>query len=233
MISDKKIREHILNTYTYLRLGMSGISITFPLVLWWVGLFFGVNFQDSISSYYHTPMRDVFVGSMIAIGSFLWFYQGFTKKENFALNCAGILAIVVAVTPTSFVEKAGQVKCETFTTLPVHWISETTASYIHGSGALLFFLAITYVCIFTSHKTLEAVNDLGRRKFYQNIYYFLGAGMIVFPLSSALLLHFLKEANSVIYFVELAAVWVFSSYWIVKTIEINESQIIRKSLDME
>jgi hypothetical protein len=233
MISDKKIRDHILNTYTYLRLGMAGISIFFPLVLWWVGLSFGVNFQDSISSYYHTPMRDVFVGSMIAIGSFLWFYQGFTKKENFALNCAGILAIVVALSPTAFVQKAGQVKCETFTTLPMHGISETTASYIHGISAMLFFVAIAYVCIFTSYETLKAVNNPLRRQSYQNLYYFLGAGMIVFPVCSALLLHFLNETNSIIYFVELAAVWVFSAYWIVKTKEINESQIIRKSLDME
>jgi hypothetical protein len=51
--------------------------------------------------------------------------------------------------------------------------------------------------------------------------------MIIFPLSSALLLHFLKETNSIIYFVELVAVWAFSAYWIVKTKEINESQIAK------
>ena len=56
--------------------------------------------------------------------------------------------------------------------------------------------------------------------------------MIVFPIVSALLLHFMKETNSLIYFVELVAVWVFSAYWLVKTREINESQIIRKSLNM-
>lgn len=232
MNSDETVREHVLNTYTYLRLGMAGISIIFPLVLWWVGLIFDVNFQASISSYYHTPMRDIFVGSLITIGSFLLFYQGITKKENFALNCAGILAVVVALTPTAFKKGVGQVKCETFTTFPMRGISEATASYIHGTSATLFFIAIAYVCIFTSHGTLKYIVDPRRRKFYQKIYYFLGAGMIAFPIASVLLLHFLKETNSIAYFVELAAVWVFSAYWLVKTKEINESQIIKKSLNM-
>jgi hypothetical protein len=232
MNSNKNIREHILDTYTYLRLGMAGISIIFPLVLWWVGLVFGVKFQASISTYYHTPMRDIFVGSMIAIGVFLWFYQGVTKQENFALNCAGILAIVVALTPTAFLEKDGQVKCETFTTFPMRGISETTASYIHGISAILFFGAIAFVCIFTSYKTLEEITSPARKNFYKKIYKFLGAGMIISPVSSALLLLFWEETNNIIYFIELVAVWSFSAYWIVKTIEINESQIDKKSLGM-
>jgi hypothetical protein len=56
--------------------------------------------------------------------------------------------------------------------------------------------------------------------------------MIIFPVSSALLLLFWKETSNVIYFVELVGVWAFSAYWIVKTKEINESQITRKSLSM-
>jgi hypothetical protein len=231
-MNSDKIREHILNTYTYLRIGMAGISIIFPLLLWWVGLIFGVPFQASISSYYHTPMRDIFVGSLITIGAFLWFYQGITKKENFALNCAGILAIVVALNPTAFVDKGGQIKCATFTILPIYGLSETTVSYVHGISAMLFFIMISYVSIATSGETLKEIKDQARKKNYKKIYLFLGVGMIVFPLSSALLLHFLKETNNIIYFVELVAVWAFSAYWIVKTKEINESQIVKKSLGM-
>jgi hypothetical protein len=221
MNSNQEIRKHILDTYTYLRLGMAGISIIFPLVLWWGGTAFGVPFQTSISSYYHTSMRDIFVGSMITLGSFLLFYQGITKKENFALNCAGILAAIVALTPTELTKAAGQVKCETFI---MRSINEITASYVHGVSAMLFFFAIAYVCIATSKTEINHK--------YQNIYNFLGAGMIIFPIASALLLHFFKETSSLIYFVELAAVVVFSAYWIVKTKEINESQIVRKSLNM-
>jgi hypothetical protein len=226
--SKNKLPKHVLDTYTYLRLGMAGISIIFPLFLWWVGLIFDVKFQASISSYYHTPMRDIFVGSLIAIGAFLWFYQGIPKIENFALNCAGILAIVVALTPTKFLNVDGQVKCATFTTLPIRGISETTASYVHGTSAILFFAAIAFVCIFTSGETLKEISDPARKKFYKTLYNFLGAGMIISPLISALLLLFWNQTSNIIYFVELVAVWAFSAYWIVKTKEINESQMLRK-----
>ena len=57
--------------------------------------------------------------------------------------------------------------------------------------------------------------------------------MIVSPVLSALFLLFWKETSNIIYFVELAAVWSFSAYWIAKTIEINESQIYKKSLGMD
>jgi hypothetical protein len=97
---------------------------------------------------------------------------------------------------------------------------------------VLFFIAIAFVCIFTSGTTLEAISNSARKRFYRNIYNFLGAGMIISPLISALLLIFWKETSNIIYFVELIAVWAFSAYWIVKTIEISESQIDRKSLGM-
>jgi hypothetical protein len=210
MNSNQEIRKHILDTYTYLRLGMAGIGIIFPLFLWWGGLFFGVKFQASISTYYHTPMRDIFVGSMIAIGAFLWFYQGITKRENFALNCAGILAIVFALSPTAFLEKDGQIKCETFTTSPLHGISEATASYVHGTSAMLFFFAIAYVCIFTSKTVINQK--------YQKIYNLLGAGMIIFPVSSALLLLFLKERQ-------------FKSE--VQQVLMAEDKILRKAFDSQ
>jgi hypothetical protein len=49
--------------------------------------------------------------------------------------------------------------------------------------------------------------------------------MIALPLFSALWLYLVDETGSLIFWVELAGVWVFSAYWIVKTIEINESQL--------
>jgi len=37
--------------------------------------------QDSISSYYYTDMRDVLVGSLCAIGVFLWSYRGYDDPD--------------------------------------------------------------------------------------------------------------------------------------------------------
>lgn len=210
-----KLREHILETYSLLRIGMALIGILFPLVLWWVGLFRGVKLQGSISAYYHTSMGDVFVGSLCAIGVFLYFYKGVTTKENIALNFAGIFAVLVALLPTA---APSDLKCETF-----------TAPYWHGTSAILFFIAVAYVCWFRASDTLNYVSNESRRNLYAVAYKALAIGMIFLPLLSAFLLHLFNETNIIVYFVELVGVWVFSTYWIIKTLEIRETQIDKKA----
>ncbi len=151
-----ELKEHILKTYFWSRVGIAAISILFPLVLWFVGLSLNVHLQGSISAYYHTPMRDVFVGSLFAIGAFLYLYRGYSTVENIALDFAGIFAIGVAILPTSAISEP---KCDTF-----------TAPYLHGVCAILFFIAIAYVCIFQSSETLKEMIDESRRKFYEILY---------------------------------------------------------------
>jgi peptidoglycan/LPS O-acetylase OafA/YrhL len=204
------ILKHILETYFWSRVGTAVIGILFPLILWLIGLKFGVELQGSISAYYHTPMRNVFVGILFAVGASLYLYRGYNMLENIVLNIAGILALCIALLPTSAVT---ELKCDTF-----------TAPYLHGISAISFFILIACVCIFDLSGTLEEIDE-PRKSFYQNLYRILGGLMIVFPLSSALLLLLTKETGSLIFWVELAGVWVFSAYWFVKTWEISESQL--------
>ena len=54
----------------------------------------------SISAYYYTPARAVFVASLCAIGICLIIYRGSTPREDAVLNLPGVLAFVVAFIPT-------------------------------------------------------------------------------------------------------------------------------------
>ena len=95
-----EIRRHITQAYFNLRFGNAVAAFLFPLILWFGGRFLAdVPLQPSISAYYYTPMRDIFVGILFAIGSFLYLYKGFSRQENYALNCAGLLALGIAVFP--------------------------------------------------------------------------------------------------------------------------------------
>lgn len=89
-----------IKTYRYLRVGMVGavVLLTASILIerdkvdcW----------QTSISAYYYTPVRAIFVGSMMAVGFALIVYKGRTASEDIFLNLAGILAPVVAVAPTT------------------------------------------------------------------------------------------------------------------------------------
>jgi hypothetical protein len=92
--------RHAIKTYRYLRIGMIGavvllgtsILIEHDEVDCW---------QTSISAYYYTPVRAIFVGGMIAVGLALIVIKGRGAFEDACLNFAGMLAPVVAVAPTT------------------------------------------------------------------------------------------------------------------------------------
>jgi len=212
-----KLRRHTLITYFKLRLGIGIIALLFPLVLGIGGwLLHASDLLSSMSAYYHTPLRDVFVGVLFAIGTFLYLYKGYSDGENYALNAAGVLAYGIALLPTSAPEG---VKCETF-----------TQSTLHGISAGLFFLAIAYVCIKKSGDTLEEIEDENARAWYKRIYHTLGILMVALPLAAAAFLH-LWKVPTVVYWVEFFAIWIFAAYWIIKSIEIRKSSFDEHILD--
>ena len=56
--------------------------------------------QTSISAYFYTPVRAVFITALGALGACLIIYRGNSITENIVLNLAGLAAIVVAFVPT-------------------------------------------------------------------------------------------------------------------------------------
>jgi hypothetical protein len=219
--------KNVLKSYFLLRVGMAGIGIIMPLILWFGGLLLKVDLQNAISLYYHTPMRNVLVGCLFAVGSFLYLYKGFDEKENMASNIAGFLAIGIAIFPTGIIKKAvdpSQIpkcpilspECETF-----------TAPLLHNICAISFFLMIA-ICISTGSNTIGGLREKSRQLFYKKIYIFLSICMIALPLLSVLLVRLLGE-NLPTFFVQLICIWCFSVYWIIKTLEIRESQMESRS----
>lgn len=57
---------------------------------------------DSISDYYGGPVRDTFVGALMACGVCMIAYKGRSRLEDYALNFAGVNAFLVALVPNSF-----------------------------------------------------------------------------------------------------------------------------------
>jgi hypothetical protein len=90
-----------VRTYGYLRLALAGlVLLLFAAVL---VEFRATGFdclQTSISAYWHTPARAVFVGVLVTMGVCLVALKGNTPGEDIALNFAGMLAPGVAFVPT-------------------------------------------------------------------------------------------------------------------------------------
>lgn len=94
-------RLKYLRSYLRLRffIGVLGAALPFVLVIAGVGAGDGV--QGSLSAYYWTGMRDVFVATCVAIGVFLAFYMVSERNfDNYASYVAGAAVLVVAFFPT-------------------------------------------------------------------------------------------------------------------------------------
>jgi hypothetical protein len=61
----------------------------------------GNDLPDSLSGYYYSHMRNLFVGGMCAAGVFLFFYRGDDRSERWATNVAGAFALGIAFLPTT------------------------------------------------------------------------------------------------------------------------------------
>ena len=101
-------RQDVLSTYRYLRLAMVLVlGMLFVAVVIRALTAPGVCFEGSISAYYFTSVRAVFVGSLCALGTCLIVYRGNRDAEDIALNASGALAFVVAFVPTSLPSAMG------------------------------------------------------------------------------------------------------------------------------
>jgi hypothetical protein len=85
-------------SYLLLRKSLGWIAIAMPFALGFGAWFFeGIPWADSISAYYYTSMRDVFVGTMFAVGVFLFCYRGRNRQDNIVTNLAGIAAAAIGL----------------------------------------------------------------------------------------------------------------------------------------
>jgi len=118
-------------SYFSLRKAVGTIGISLPVVLMLGNyLIFKEDFPlSTISQYYHSPMRDVFVGGLISIASFLFFYSGYGKEDRIAGILAGLLALGVVLFPTSAREASDD-------------------GSMHGFFAISLFVVLAVISIF-------------------------------------------------------------------------------------
>jgi hypothetical protein len=90
-----------VKTYRYVRLSMIALVIGLAAAVAVERLKVHPGcFQHSISGYYYTPVRAMFVGGLLGISVCLVALRGNNDLEDALLNLAGMLAPVVAFVPT-------------------------------------------------------------------------------------------------------------------------------------
>lgn len=195
-------------TVRRLRLGIGAVGIALPIVLV-VGHIIMAgrpSLLDSLSGYYHTEMRDVFVGSLCAIGVFLISYR-YRWPEDLLSTLAGVLAIAVALFPTA-------------TEAPVRAASATHRwiAVVHqiSAAALFALLAVFCLFLFTRPDRAGVPPRASATRFYRTC-----GGLILLAitlgLASNALPHDVRDTLKPLLWCEAVAVFAFGAAWLAKS----------------
>jgi hypothetical protein len=224
----KDLTKQAVATYRMLRLGLAVLAFAFPILLGAGGHFAGhLPLAGSMSAYYHASdplhpddgapgqgvMRNEFVGILFAVGMLLLVYQGFSPIEDWALNLAGVMAFGIALCPMKW--PAGP--------------HDSLFSF-HGLFAISFFACIAYVCIWRAADSLSLVKDVPTFEMYRRTYKWLGRAMAICPVIAWVLISHLPIHATTIFFVECVGIYVFATYWVVKSHEASKTKLDEKAI---
>ena len=104
-----------LLTYRYLRMILVLPAVFLLLATLFEAMTRG-GFRESISDSYQGPVRDVFVGALMASGVCMIAYKSRSKLEDYALNFAGFNAFFVALVPSNFTDVLNKASTTSVTT---------------------------------------------------------------------------------------------------------------------
>lgn len=200
-------KDPLVFSYLELRQSVGAIGMLLPFVVS-IGtiLLSGPQMLSSISSYYYSIMGDVFVGSLCAIGVFLWSYKGYDRRDAIAGNIAAFFAIGVALFPT-------EPDVVTSTT-------QTVIGHLHLLFAAGFFLTLAYFSLALFRKT-SADKAPTRMKLIRNAVYTVAGYTILLSIAAIALMRFVPADSAIqtftpVFWFESIAIIAFGFSWIVK-----------------
>lgn len=190
-------------------IGFSGLLL--PVVLGPVGwLVFGIDFQDNMSSYYHTALRDVFVGTMCSIGIFLFCYRGHDWVENWTANLGCVSALTVALFPLDPNSD------------PLH--QKSLAGYVHTMSGGVFFSTLAFYSLF-HFPSSKVTSREGEPHESERNFVYRTSGIVILMSMVAMAAYlfvipagwkrFLNDYNF-LFWMEWIAVWSFAAAWLTK-----------------
>ncbi|WP_433077713.1 hypothetical protein ACQP1P_35270 [Dactylosporangium sp. CA-052675] len=149
-----------LRSYLLMRavIGFIGLALPVALVLGDLALE-GGGVRGSLSEYFYTGMRDVFVGAMCVTGLFLVTYKVFEHNlDNLLSNVAGIAALGVALFSTD------RPKHATLALTPLQQrMGEAPVAIVHYTCAAVFIVCLGVISLYFGIREGNRTELPGRR----------------------------------------------------------------------
>lgn len=198
-------------SYLGIRRAIGAIGLVLPILLGPVGwLVFGIEIQDNLSSYYHTALRDVFVGAMCAIGIFLFCYRGYDWIESWTANVGCISALGVALCPLD--ANSDLLNQSSF------------VGYLHTISGGAFFLTLAFYSLYHFPSSTGDKHEIAPHEAQRNFIYRTSGIVILLCMMAMGAYLFLIPAEwedrlnafNFLFWMEWIAVWSFAAAWLTK-----------------
>jgi len=191
-------RRSLVISYLSLRRTIGILGIAFPILLA-IGYVIagGEGIRPSISSYYHTPMRDVYVGISCGVALFLFTYRGYDFRDAITGNLAGLFGLAVVFLPAS----------------------DTWIGTIHEIVALLFFFTLAYfsIFLFTRGTGFPTRRKRRRNQIYRTCGYIMVTCTVLASVYTAFpRLQLLYSDYHPVFWFETIGLWAFGFAWLTK-----------------
>lgn len=160
-----------LISYRTLRQMLGILGIAMPILVWAGSQLAGpTELKGSISAYWFTNSRDIFVGILVAYAVFLISYRAYARIDNQITNGAGVLALIIAFFPA--LAEGDSASPWLFALL-----DSASTSMIHYISAATFFVALSVISFFLF--TRSGSKKPSRRKLQRNVVY-RACGLVIF-----------------------------------------------------
>jgi hypothetical protein len=198
--------------------GALGVALPFMLVLADGLGFDGDPFpRDSLSAYYYSGVRELFVGTLSATAVFLVTYKVADRTlDNTLSTLAGVAVLAVALFPTGLPADVVQ------PTPLQERLGESVVEAIHFTAAGIFIVSLAVISFFFGVREGARPPREGRRspRFWRN-YHWLCAGAIAAALLWIGATEVAGGPDKSLLIGEAVSVWAFGASWLMKGLELD------------
>lgn len=216
----EKAQNDLVLSFLAVRRAIGALGFFLPTALLVYGLIAG-DLLPSLSAAYYSPMREVFVGCLIALAVFLWAYEGFRPNAGEVISdkatarIAAIAVALVALCPTHDPAKMDGV--DPGCTLLQCLLGADLAASLHFGAAAVFFAALAVYClILFTRGQVDGPEKRASNRIYRICGWVIVACLL---LLGVIMLTDLGEslgALQPVFWLESIATFAFATSWMVK-----------------
>lgn len=212
-------RDDVVRAYYRIRRMLGWLGLSLPVVLILGGWLSKGAVEPSLSDYYHTLMRDAFIGVLTAIGLFLITYPGHPRQpgehlsDDMITTLAGLAAFGVAYFPNEMRTNANLLG-----SITQQMLGYRLAAAAHYLSAVVFLSGLAAMCLRRFTRTARPV----RRRIYRACGWTIVAMTLAVIAASWFKIMGPEGPQAVVnrgllvLWFEAIAIWAFALAWLVK-----------------